>query len=582
MAKKDKKGGGRSSLDSSHSHSHNPSRSPRDPNSNSNYDSQRQRQRQRQQQQQPGLREWLLAPDRQGLSWLVATLWLGGLLGFLFGAAPRSAPFPSISFQFRSQLAGRVRSSSPYQFATLQSPFWDHALRKTAEWAIQRERELYRNDPAHPRVWAVLREAVVREKGGYVHPDLGLLHPAPSGAVRGLGMVQNSHYQCQTMCFPASQQQHPLPLPLENLATLEDDDHSSSRTNNSSNSSDNAIDDSSTTPTLSTTTNTQKVQPQPESKPEPQPPYQQEQILIRVPLSFQMTRTTALALLVPLIPTNNDVHQRKATLLHELDDAALLTLQLAHERGVGRYSRWLPYIAALPQEPTCGYSRRLRSVMLDALTAYRQEHGVEADGWSEELVKAMHYAERIADALKTDFGQYLTAPPAGITVTENIQWALCQVASRAIAGYERHGSLRLVPVVDLINHDAAAGAFIELTGKERRRLGDFMDAMEDESGTFVVRSMRHGRWKPLKRGQELLANYNVPLYTPLDWFVSLGFVPYERWGRWVKLDPVLPQVRRDGPFSDDYPMSGAAGLSMEALWKAQETQILQRLKNAEL
>jgi hypothetical protein len=78
----------------------------------------------------------------------------------------------------------------------------------------------------------------------------------------------------------------------------------------------------------------------------------QEEVLIKVPLSYQMTWKVALDTLLPLIPA--DV-QRKAN-LHELDDAALLVLLLAHERGVGIYSRWLPYIASLPTEPSCGYS----------------------------------------------------------------------------------------------------------------------------------------------------------------------------------------------------------------------------------
>ena len=478
------------------------------------------------------------------------------MLGFLLGAAPLNL---SLSRSFRCNVAHLVRTSSPYQFATFQSPFWDHALRQTAAWAVQRERERYRTDPAHPRVWAVLREAVVRERGGYVHPDLGWLHPAPCGSVRGLGIVRDAHYKCQSQCFAASQQQQLL-----------------LQVNTSS---------ASTSSTSTTTKNNPsqahaQAHAPPHSNTNHSPPYQQEQILIRVPLSYQMTRTTALALLVPLIPANHEVHQRKASVLHELDDAALLTLQLAHERGAGRYSRWLPYITALPREPTCGYNRRLRPYMLDALNAYQHEHGVEADGWTDELTKATHYAERIADALKTDFGQYLGPPPTGVTVTENIQWALCQVASRAIAGRERHGSLRLVPIVDLINHDANAGAFVELTGNERRERGDWIDAYgEDDSGTFVVRSMRHDRWKPLKVGQELLANYNVPHYAALDWFVSVGFVPPERWGPWVKVDPVLPQVRRDGPFHEDHPDVGG---SAEEVWKAKEALILQHLKNAEL
>lgn len=30
---------------------------------------------------------------------------------------------------------------------------------------------------------------------------------------------------------------------------------------------------------------------------------------------------------------------------------------------------------------------------------------------------------------------------------------------------------------------------------------DFVDSTEEDSGTFVVRSIRHGRRKPLKQGQ---------------------------------------------------------------------------------
>jgi len=76
-----------------------------------------------------------------------------------------------------------------------------------------------------------------------------------------------------------------------------------------------------------------------------------------------------------------------------------------------------------------------------------------------------------------------------------------------------------------------------------------MDATEDDSGTFTVRSVRFARRRPLKKGQELMANYNVPGYSPLDWLVSLGFVPPERWYPWQKIDPALPRVRRDGPFA---------------------------------
>lgn len=55
--------------------------------------------------------------------------------------------------------------------------------------------------------------------------------------------------------------------------------------------------------------------------------------------------------------------------------------------------------------------------------------------------------------------------------------------------------------------------------------------------------------------QELMVNYNVPHYSPLDWFISLGFVPPERWRQWEKVDSVLPKVRKDGPHSSKRPSS---------------------------
>lgn len=271
----------------------------------------------------------------------------------------------------------------------------------------------------------------------------------------------------------------------------------------------------------------------------------QEEVLIKVPLSFQMTRKVALDTLLPLIPA--DV-QRKAN-VHELDDAALLVLLLAHERGVGTYSRWLPYIASLPTEPSCGYSVNLRPYVLDSINAMRDELGMDVNGWQSEMLKATQYAEKIANGLAKDYGAHMKHPK-GVTAEENIQWALCQVASRATGGTSKHGALRMIPLLDMVNHDVNAGGFVELTGLERLDEGDFIDATEEEDvGAFVVRSLRHGRRKALRPGQELLVNYNVPHFSALDWFVSLGFVPPERYEKWQKLDSPLPRIRQDGPFS---------------------------------
>lgn len=331
-----------------------------------------------------------------------------------------------------------------------------------------------------------------------MHPDLGFLVPAPCGAARGIGMVRDSYHQCQARCLPGLAEEK-LKVKKEKLKH---------KANN-------------------------EVYPIPNAT-----LYHQEEILIYVPLSFQMTRTVAINVLSSLIPV--DV-QRK-TGMTDLDDSMFLVLLLAHERGVGRFSRWMPYIASLPPEPSCGYSKNLRPAILDAIAAYRYELGVQTEGWPEELLRAQQYAHRIAETLSRDYGHYLQVPP-GTTSLENIAWALCQVASRATSASEKYGSLRMIPVLDQINHDADAGDFVELTGKERLKYGDFVDASEDDSGAFVVRSFRHEQRKPLRKGQELLANYNVPHYTPLDWMVSMAFVPPERQGPWLKLAPAFPRVR---------------------------------------
>jgi hypothetical protein len=227
---------------------------------------------------------------------------------------------------------------------TFDEKVWQPWFDSFTQWAEDLEQTLeaeeYAQNPSHPRVFAVLREAVIRERGGYVHHDLGLLVPAPSGASRGLGIVRDNYQKCQTQCLPGTGD--------EKLQWMKERAE--------------AIAKNETIPFPSS------------------PIYRQEEVLLRIPLSFQMTRSVALDTLSALVPA--DV-QRKSS-LHELDDAALLVLLLAHERGVGRFSRWLPYIASLPSEPSCGYSTNLRPYMLDTLNALREELGVEVQGWEAE------------------------------------------------------------------------------------------------------------------------------------------------------------------------------------------------------
>lgn len=512
---------------------------------------QHQQQQQQQQESRQSLYQWCLQ-EQQGILWVLGCAFIGSLLGFAFGSGLLTGqwggpPDPwrvALGMKLRTTAASyriwpfmkrRGRGNAPLltdeefedyygddddddavmvgdvgdnnddddafeEDGIADAVFAPYGYNGQSRAIVTMDTRVLRSNPSHPTVYAVLKEAVMRERGGFVHPDLGFLQPAPSGAYRGLGMVRESWNTCQKKCNPG--------IASEKLKQMQ---HNG--------------------------TDRVKVKDR---------YFRQEEVLLKVPLKFQMTRSVALDTLLPRIP--GEVQNKLSTL--ELDDAALLVLLLAHERGVGRFSRWLPYIASLPLEPSCGYSKSLRPYLLDSLQALRDEMGLDVNGWSGELIKATNYAERIAVTLARDYGNYIKHPK-GTSAVENIQWSLCQVASRAIAGSQEHGALRLIPLADIINHDANAGSFVELTGTERLEEGDFVEAVENDSGAFVVRSLRHGNHKALRVGQELLVNYNVPHFSALDWFISMGFVPPERLSKnWQKMDAALPRVRRDGPFGN--------------------------------
>jgi hypothetical protein len=56
-------------------------------------------------------------------------------------------------------------------------------------------------------------------------------------------------------------------------------------------------------------------------------------------------------------------------------------------------------------------------------------------------------------------------------ILESIWWALCQVASRMIAGQDAHHSLCLIPVMDMTNHDVCGKVHrIDWHGEAQGRL----------------------------------------------------------------------------------------------------------------
>lgn len=403
--------------------------------------------------------------------------------------------------------------------------------------------------PSHPMGFYALREYIIRYDHGYVHPDLGFLIPAPSGAARGIGMVSDSYTKCQRNCFPgtAMEREEEEMVERKRIQELRDQQMAEQEIMDEMKrqfpelSSDNAEgDEDSTLPPRPSPSSTQlKAENQTASTTKT---YSQHELLLHIPLEAQITRSTALEMLKNILPEEVMKNQ-----IAVLDDAFVLTILLAHERGLGDGSRFWPYIATLPPRPTCALHPASRQSVVDVVTALSVEMGTDVVGWPNEISKASEVAERIVSTLSNQYKIFLATPP-GINLIDSLRWALCHVASRAIGGREAHGRLRLVPMLDLINHDEAADKFHEVVGNETSNDPDSfaLHAEESDAGAFIVRSRRHGRSKPLKKGQELMANYNVPKYSPLDWFINMGFVPPERTGKWTMLESGLPPNYRGG------------------------------------
>lgn len=151
-----------------------------------------------------------------------------------------------------------------------------------------------------------------------------------------------------------------------------------------------------------------------------------------------------------------------------LDPTLLLALLLATERGKGPASYWQPYIAALPEEPPCGWALGESDLAAALATLGRQ-----ADGW-EPLVRAAAAAvQQQCDAAAGAYG-----PALGVTAAD-VRWALGQVVSRAFGSGD---DLALLPLIDSCNHgqfaDQPDGCAVWGAGtREKRELGSFGDAV---------------------------------------------------------------------------------------------------------
>ena len=250
-----------------------------------------------------------------------------------------------------------------------------------------------------------------------------------------------------------------------------------------------------------------------------------DDVLFKIPVEYQLTRQLALSTLTPLIPP--DVLQRLP--LKELDDAALLVLLLAHEKGLGKKSKFKAYIDTLSDSidgSGCGWAS-------EGASDFRK---LPREVDPEDVEAGLAYAHRVSTGMASDYGEYLSKSAwpkewKGDNISQALLWGLCTVSSRGTAANQIPGDseggtgIRLVPLADMANHDLLSAGFIELSGHETIADGGFVDAKANDAGTFVIRAVWGADWKTkaLDVGDEITVNYNLPYYGAVDWYLSLGF-----------------------------------------------------------
>ena len=189
----------------------------------------------------------------------------------------------------------------------------------------------------------------------------------------------------------------------------------------------------------------------------------EQQPLIAVPESLLLTTEAADAQLGPRLwqrrlqrpaqrqpqswwpPGGRQQQQQQRQRLQEgpPEPTLLLALLLAHERRQGSASRWWPYIAALPEEPPCGWALGQQQ-----LNASLEVLGGLAQGWAPQVAAASSAVGQRAEAAAAAYGAEL-----GLSAGD-VRWALGHVVSRcfgsgAAAGWERRRRLAVYLAVAL-------------------------------------------------------------------------------------------------------------------------------------
>jgi len=218
--------------------------------------------------------------------------------------------------------------------------------------------------------------------------------------------------------------------------------------------------------------------------------------LIAIPNSLRMNAAASQLRLTPVI------NLLELPPITKFSDCLQTSLLLAFEKQKGSESFWAPYIAMLPATPSCAWMLPENELRIELVLLPSHIKDSEDCLRKAELL-AMEYRQEIEEALE-DYGDAL-----GLEF-DDVQWALGHVHSRSYGD-----DCSLIPILDLINHHAAAMPLLGVTS-------------DDKIPMTFIGSFFCGRPKSLQPGDELFVNYSFPKNpSALSIFLHAGFLPQE-------------------------------------------------------
>lgn len=240
--------------------------------------------------------------------------------------------------------------------------------------------------------------------------------------------------------------------------------------------------------------------------------------LIVIPHSLEMNGVRARKEINKRLPT-------EARSLLGLDDGALCVLWLAREVSHMADSEWEPYLRSLPDELSNGWALANPDVYLKEVFG----DTIDLGAWLKATDEGAKYVDKVSSGLHKDYGGFL-----GIS-KDALVWALGMVSSRSMGGEK---GARLVPLLDLVNHNETAAPFTSFNALEYNDVERSSRSVEERRD--AARRVEGDDWslwsfdsdnqtpRPLRPGDELLANYFCPEdYSPFDWWLNAGFIPIE-------------------------------------------------------